>query len=54
MKNKKNKNLNPNQSSFYFEDFIKINKKNKIFKKNNIFHDRIYLLFFYFFLNFYI
>ena len=46
---KKNKDLNINQTSFYFEDYLETNKKNKIFKKNNIFQDRIYLLFFLFF-----
>ena len=43
---KKNKNIN--QTSFYFEDYIEINKKNKISKKKNNFQDRIYLLFFFF------
>ena len=46
---KKNKDFNINQTSFYFEDYLETNKKNKIFKKNNIFQDRIYLLFFLFF-----
>ena len=45
---KKNKNYNTNQSSFYFEDYLETNKKNKITKKNN-FQDRIYILFFLFF-----
>ena len=45
---KKNKNYNTNQSSFYFEDYLETNKKNKIIKKNN-FQDRIYILFFLFF-----
>ena len=45
---KKNKNHNKNQSSFYFEDYLETNKKNKIIKKNN-FQDRIYILFFLFF-----
>ena len=44
---KKNKNLN--QTSFYFEDYLETNKKNKKFKKTNNFQDRIYLLFFFFF-----
>ena len=48
-KYKKNKNFNKNQNSFYFEDFLETNKKDKIFKKNNTFQDRIYLLFFLFF-----
>ena len=38
-----------NQSSFYFEDYIETNRKNKFAKKTNIFLDRIYLLFFSFF-----
>jgi len=46
-KSKKNKNIN--QTSFYFEDYLEINKKNKILKKSNNFQDRIYLLFFFFF-----
>ena len=46
-KYKKNKNVN--QRSFYFEDYLEINKKNKILKKSNNFQDRIYLLFFFFF-----
>ena len=46
-KNKKIKNTN--QESFYFEDYIETNKKNKILKKTRNFDDRIYLLFFFFF-----
>ena len=46
---KKDKNLNTNQKSFFFEDYLETNKKNKFLKKNNIFQDRIYLLFFLFF-----
>ena len=46
---KKNKNLNTNQKSFFFEDYLETNKKNIFLKKNNIFQDRIYLLFFLFF-----
>ena len=49
MKKKFKKNKNINQSSFYFEDYLETNKKNKIFKKSNNFQDRIYLLFFFFF-----
>ena len=49
MRKKSKKNNNINQTSFYFEDFIETNKKNKIFKKSNNFQDRIYLLFFFFF-----
>ncbi len=48
-KQKRNKNLNVNQASFYFEDYIETNKKNKFSQKNNILQDRIYLLFFLFF-----
>ena len=47
---KKPKNKDTNQHSFYFEDYLETNKKNKILKKSNNFQDRIYLLFFYFFL----
>ncbi len=46
---KKGKKININQTSFYFEDFLETNKKNKSSQKNNILHDRIYLLFFLFF-----
>ena len=45
---KKNKRLNKNQSSFYFEDYLETTKKNKFSQKNNFFQDRIYLLFFLF------
>ena len=48
-KTKKIKILNSNQKSFYFEDYLETNKKNKFLKKNNLFQDRIYLLFFLFF-----
>ncbi len=44
---KKNKNIN--QKSFYFEDYLETNKKNKSLKNSNNFQDRIYLLFFFFF-----
>ena len=43
---KKNKNIN--QRSFYFEDYLETNKKNRILKKSNNMQDRIYLLFFFF------
>ena len=46
-RSKKNKNIN--QRSFYFEDYLETNKKNKILKKTNNLQDRIYLLFFFFF-----
>ena len=45
----KSKNLNLNQKSFYFEDYLETNKKNKFSQKNNLSHDRMYLLFFLFF-----
>jgi len=46
---KKNKNFNINQKSFYFEDYFETNQKNKKVKNSNISQDRIYLLFFLFF-----
>tara|TARA_E500000178_G_scaffold315883_1_gene335156 strand:- start:223 stop:1944 length:1722 start_codon:yes stop_codon:yes gene_type:complete len=49
MKKKYKKNKHKNQISFYFEDYLETNKKNKILKKSNNFQDRIYLLFFFFF-----
>ena len=49
MRKKSKKNSNINQKSFYFEDYLETNKKNKILKKVNNFQDRIYLLFFFFF-----
>ncbi len=49
MKKKSKKNKNINQTSFYFEDYLETNKKNKILKQTNNFQDRIYLLFFFFF-----
>ena len=49
MKKKLKKIKDTNQSSFYFEDYLETNKKNKFDKKENIFQDRIYLLFFHFF-----
>jgi cell division protein FtsI (penicillin-binding protein 3) len=49
MKKKSKQIKNVNQSSFYFEDYLETNKKNRISKKSNIFQDRIYLLFFLFF-----
>ena len=48
-RSKKNKYFNKNQSTFYFEDYLETNKKNKSYQKNNFFQDRIYLLFFLFF-----
>ena len=49
MARKLKKHKNTNQTSFYFEDFLETNKKNKILKKTNNIKDRIYLLFFFFF-----
>ena len=49
MKKKPKKIKNENQNSFYFEDYLETNKKNKFSKKENNFQDRIYLLFFFFF-----
>ena len=46
---KKNKNFNINQKSFYFEDYLETNQKNKKVKDSNISQDRVYLLFFLFF-----
>ncbi len=46
---KKNKYFNKNQTSFFFEDYLETNKKNKISQKNNSTQDRVYLLFFLFF-----
>ena len=49
MKQKSKKNKNINQTSFYFEDYLETNKKNKVREKSQNFQDRIYLLFFFFF-----
>ena len=46
MKKKQIKNIN--QASFYFENYLETNKKNKNYKKADSFQDRIYLLFFFF------
>ncbi len=48
-KSKKNKNFNKNQRSFYFEDYIETNLKQKDMSKSSISEDRIYILFFFFF-----
>ena len=48
-KSKKNKDFNINQKSFYFEDYLETNQKNKKVKSSNISQDRVYLLFFLFF-----
>ena len=50
MKKKHKKIKNINQKSFYFEDYLETNKKNKSLKNSNNFQDRIYILFFSFFL----
>ena len=47
-KQKKNNNLNKNQASFYFEDYLDNLKYKKNSKDSNISQDRIYLLFFLF------
>ena len=47
---KKNKNFNKNQKSFYFEDYIETNLKQKNISKSLISEDRVYLLFFFIFL----
>jgi cell division protein FtsI (penicillin-binding protein 3) len=49
MNTRQKKTKNTNQKSFYFEDYLETNKKNKKLKKLNNFEDRIYLLFFFFF-----
>ena len=48
MKKKQKKIKDINQTSFYFDDYLETNKKNKFSKKINNFQDRIYLLFFFF------
>ncbi len=48
-KQKKNKDLNINQKSFYFDDYLETNKKNKFTQEKNLLNDRIYLIFFLFF-----
>ena len=48
-KSKKNKKIDLNQTSFFFEDYIETSKKNKFSQKNNASIDRIYILFFLFF-----
>ena len=47
-KQKNNKDLNINQKSFYFEDYLEINQKNKKVDDSKKYQDRIYLLFFLF------
>ncbi len=48
-RNKRNKNFNKNQKSFYFEDYIETQQKNKNLNNSCISQDRIYILFFLFF-----
>ena len=48
-KTKKNKDFNKNQKSFYFEDYIATNLKQKNISRSFISEDRIYVLFFFFF-----
>ena len=48
-KQKKNKNFNKNQKSFYFEDYLETNQNKKQTKNTSISQDRIYILFFFFF-----
>ena len=48
-KRRKKKDFNINQKSFYFEDYLETNQKNKKVKNSSISQDRIYLLFFLFF-----
>tara|TARA_Y100000816_G_scaffold291886_1_gene284810 strand:- start:1159 stop:2886 length:1728 start_codon:yes stop_codon:yes gene_type:complete len=47
--NKKNKDFNKNQKSFYFEDYLETQQKNKNINNSSISQDRIYILFFLFF-----
>ena len=47
-KQKRNKNANINQRSFFFEDHIETNEKQKNISKSFISDDRIYILFFFF------
>ena len=47
-KSKTNKKININQKSFYFEDYLETNQKQKKFYKSSISEDRIYVLFFFF------
>ena len=50
MKNKNNnKSFYENQKSFFFDDFIEIDQKNKKLNKFKIYEDRLYILFSFFF-----
>ena len=48
-RNRRNKEYNENQKSFYFEDYFETNLRNKKVKNSTISQDRVYLLFFLFF-----
>ncbi len=48
-RDKRKKNLNINQKSFYFEDYLETSQKNKKQKNSFVTQDRIYILFFLFF-----
>ena len=48
MKKKQKKIKDTTQASFYFEDYLETNKRNKSLKKTNDLQDRIYLVFFFF------
>ena len=45
---KKNKNLNTNQKSFFFEDYLETNKKNIFSKKITFFRIEFTCYFFFF------
>ena len=47
-KYKKNNKINPNQKSFYFEDYLETKKNYKKYLNSSVFDDRIYILFFIF------
>ena len=44
-KNKRNKEYNENQKSFYFEDYFETNLRNKKVKNSTISQDRVYLFY---------
>ena len=48
MKRKKNKEININQKSFYFEDYLETNQKKKK-SKNQLFHKIEFTYFFFYF-----
>ena len=47
-KSKNSKIINSNQKSFFFEDYLETNQKEKKILKSSISEDRIYILFFFF------